>query len=199
MLVLRAIRPTLANMGSHFQEFSQLIQSGSQQIVGALRRAAAEGLCPDELTDLLKAAFTHRNQVDAAVSGVIGALDQAVEKAPDREPTMALSCAAWLSHNLQIGSGAAHAQVHLARRLPALPATAAAFERGELSSHHVSVVARAVEAVTRGGGEPGQAESMMLEEARGRDPRDLLRWGLSLVHQLAPEEMEADEERRRRQ
>src|SRR5207244_4235660 len=31
---------------------------------------------------------------------------------------------------------------------------------------------------------------------RQRDPRDLLRWGLSLVHQLAPREMEAEEQRR---
>ena len=64
---------------------------------------------------------------------------------------------------------------------------------------HVSVVARSVEAVTRGGGEPSEAESMMLREAHSREPRDLLRWGLSLVHRLAPEEMVADEERRRRQ
>src|SRR5207237_4161846 len=115
-------------------EISHPVQSGAQQIVGALRRAAAEGLDADDLTDLLKAAFTHRNQCDAAVSGVIGALDQAVEKAPDREPTMALSCAAWLTHNLQISSSAAHAQVHLARRLPAPPATPAAFQPGEPAS-----------------------------------------------------------------
>jgi hypothetical protein len=89
-------------MGSHLQELSQLVQSGSQQIVGALRRAAAEGLDADDLTDLLRAAFTHRNQVDAAVSGLIGALDQAVEKAPGGELSAGLSCAAWLSHNLQI-------------------------------------------------------------------------------------------------
>jgi hypothetical protein len=179
-------------------ELSQLIHSGSQQIVCALRRAADDGLDVDELTELLKVAFTHRNQIDAAVSGVIGALDQAAERAPDGEMTMALSCATWLSHNLQISSSAAHAQVHLARQLPFLPATAAAFERGELSSQHVSVVVRATESVARGGGQPDQAEALMLQEARRRDPRDLLRWGLSLLHQLAPQEMVAEEERRHR-
>ncbi|MDP9248436.1 MAG: 13E12 repeat family protein [Candidatus Dormibacteraeota bacterium] len=59
---------------------------------------------------------------------------------------MALSCATWLSHNLQISSIAAHAQVHLARRLTSLPATATAFQRGELSPQHASVIGRGVEA-----------------------------------------------------
>jgi hypothetical protein len=58
------------------------------------------------------------------------------------------------------------------------------------------VVARSVELVTRGGGEPGDAEILLLQEALQRDPRDLFRWALSLVHQLAPKEMEAEEERR---
>jgi len=167
-------------------------------MVAALRRAAADDLSCDDLTDLLKVAFCHRNQIDAALTSVIGALDQAAEQAPDGEATMALSSATWLSHNLHISSSAAYAQVQLARRLPSLPDTAGAFERGELSAQHVSVVARSVDAVTRGGGPPGHAEALMLEEARQREPRDLLRYGLSLVHQLAPEEMLAEEERRRR-
>ncbi len=179
-------------------EFVHLVEAGSQQIVGALRRAAAEGLDVEGLTDVLKVAFSCRNQVDAAVTSAIGALDQAAEKAPDGEVTMALSCATWLSHNLQISSSAAHAQVHLARRLPSLPATAAAFQRGELSPQHASVIVRGVEAVERGCGEAGPAEALLLQEARQRDPRDLLRWGLSLLHRLAPQEMVAEEEGRHR-
>ena len=179
-------------------EFIQLVEAGSQQIVGALRQAAAQGLDVEGLTDVLKVAFSCRNQVDAAVTSAIGALDQAAEKAPDGEVTMALSCATWLSHNLQVSSSTAHAQVLLARRLPSLPATATAFQRGELSPQHASVVVRGVEAVERGGGEAGPAEALLLQEARQRDPRDLLRWGLSLLHELVPQEMVAEEERRRR-
>ena len=37
----------------------------------------------------------------------------------------------------------------------------------------------------------------MLREASRRDPRDLLRYGLGLLHQMAPREMEAEEDRRR--
>ena len=48
----------------------------------------------------------------------------------------------------------------------------------------------------RGGGDPMDAETMLIQEAQERDPRDLFRWGLSLVHQLAPKEMEAEEDRR---
>jgi hypothetical protein len=72
-------------------ELSQLVRSSSQQLVGALRRAAAENLDTDELTDLLKVAFSHRNQIDAALTGAIGALDRATEKAPDGELAAGLS------------------------------------------------------------------------------------------------------------
>jgi len=181
-------------------ELSQRIQSGAQEIVGALRQAATgnEPLDTEDLTDLLKVVFSNRNQIEAAITGAIGALDQACEKAPDGEATMALSCATWLSLNTQISSSAAYAQVHLARQLPSLPGTASAFERGELSPQHASVVIRSVEYVVRGGGDPEQAEALMLQEAQERDPRDLLRWGLGLLHRLSPEEMVADEERRHR-
>ena len=44
-------------------EFSELIRSGSQQIVGGLRSAATGDLDTDQLTDLLKVAFSCRNQI----------------------------------------------------------------------------------------------------------------------------------------
>jgi hypothetical protein len=50
----------------------------------------------------------------------------------------------------------------------------------------------------RGGGEPSRAEALMLEEARQYDRQDLLRWGVGLLHRLAPPEMVAEEERRHR-
>src|SRR5437879_3547655 len=187
-----------SSMRTATAELSELLQSAAQQFVGVLRRAASgvDGLDTDGLTYLLRVAFTQRNQIDAALTGAVGALDRVAEKAPDGEATMGLSCAEWLSHTLHISSSAGYAQVRLARQLPYLPATASAFERGELSPQHASGSARSVEQVTRGGGDPGDAEALLLEEARQRDPRDLLRWGLSLVHQLAPREMEAEEQRR---
>jgi hypothetical protein len=187
-------------MDSVTAEVSQRIQSCMDQIVADLRSTAAsaenDNLALAQTTDVLKVAFSQRNRFDAALTGAVGALDRAAEKAPGGELTAGLSCAAWLSQNLNISSSAGYAQVRLARQLPYLPDTASAFARGDISPQHASVVARSVELVTRGGGSPGDAEGLLLEEAGQRDPRDLFRWGLSLVHQLAPREMEAEEQRR---
>jgi hypothetical protein len=187
-------------MSSASAEIGQRIRSHVDEIAADLRHASVAlesgDLTVAEMTHVMTTAFTDRNRMDAALTGAIGALDRAAQKAPDSELTAGLSCAAWLSQNLHISSSAGYAQVRLARQLPSLPDTASAFERGDISPQHASVVARSVELVTRGGGDPGDAESLLLEEAMQRDPRDLFRWGLSLVHQLAPQEMEAEEERR---
>src|SRR5438105_10243902 len=187
-------------MGSVRAEVSASIQSHMDGIVADLRRAASEvrsdGVSVFEMTEVLKTAFANRNRFDAALSQAVGALDKVTERAPDDELTGGLSCPQWLSENLRISSSAGYAQVRLARQLPSLPHTAKAFERGELSSQHASVVARSVEMVVRGGGDPCEAEARLLQEARQREPRDLFRWGLSLAHELAPREMEAEEDRR---
>lgn len=192
----RATLPGVSALGS---ELTELVTTGAQQMVAALRRAAVESDSVEELTEVLRVAYIQRNQIDSALTRVIGALDLIADRGGrDGELTMGLSCATWLAHNLQISSGAAHAQVQLARQLPGLPATAAAFERGELSGQHASVVARSVEHVARGGGDAAVAEELLLLEAKRRDPRNLLRWGLGLLHRLAPIEMESEEERRHR-
>jgi len=170
------------------------------QIVAELRRAGSavenDGLSVYGMTSVLKSAMSDRNRLEAALTGGIGALDRVAERVPDGQLTAGLSCATWLSQHCQMSSSAAHAQVRLARQLPFLPDTARAFERGEISPQHASVVARSVELVARGEGDQGEAEARLLEEARVRDPRDLFRWGLSLVHELAPREMEAEEDQR---
>ena len=187
-------------MCSRGVELSQAIQSGIQQAIDALRSAACEGLDMNQLTGILKVAFTERNRFDASVSGLIGAVDGLAEEDPEGRQRMALSCASWLDLNLQMGSSAAFAQVHLARQLPGLPTTAAAFERGELSSLHVSAIVRTVEEVRRGGGEDEdveEAEFRMLQQASQHDPRSLRRVGLSLLHEYCPRELEVEEARQR--
>src|ERR1700716_905464 len=160
-----------ANMHSRCSELTELVEAGSRQVVGALRVASAEGLSVRQMTELLGAAPRQRNQIASAVTSLIGAVDAAAEKAADDGSlTLGLSCATWLAHNLHISSSAAHAQVRLARQLPSLPATAAAFERGELSGQHASVVARSVERGARGGGGPGQAERLALGGGGGGGP-----------------------------
>jgi hypothetical protein len=63
-------------------ELSEGLHSASQQFVGTLRGAVSDGLEVGQLTELLEVAFSVRNQMDAAVSSAIGALDQAAQKAP---------------------------------------------------------------------------------------------------------------------
>src|SRR5207253_7386105 len=96
--------------GSATVEISRGIQSGMDQIVAALGRAASsvdkEGLPVAEMTEVLKTAFSNRNRFDAALSGAIGALDKAAQRVPDEELTGGLSCADWLSESLRISSSA---------------------------------------------------------------------------------------------
>ena len=180
------------------QELAADLNKGADLMIGVLREAADNDLQAQALTELLEIAFTGRNQLEAALTTTVGALDQAVKRFPEGIlPDRGLSCVEWLSHAQHISDQAAYAQVQLARKLPQLEltSTAQAFEQGQISAQHASVVARSVEMVIRGGGEPEKAESMLLEEARQTTPRELLRWGLNLVHQLAPREMEKEEER----
>jgi hypothetical protein len=64
------------------------------QIIAVLRVGAAaenDGPDADELTDVLKVAFSQRNRFDAALTGAVGALDRVAEPAPDGELTWGLS------------------------------------------------------------------------------------------------------------
>jgi hypothetical protein len=85
------------------------VESGIEQAVAAFRRAAVEDLGIERLTDLLKVAFTHRNQLDAALIEVVGARDRAVEADTGGVRTLAFSCAGWLSNTLHISQKSAHA------------------------------------------------------------------------------------------
>jgi hypothetical protein len=187
-------------MCSEAPEFSRQIQSAAQELAGALRGAAAAGLDLECLRDILRTAFTARNQVEAAVTAAIGALDASTQAAAEAGPGRVQSCASWLSDTLRVGPTAAHAQVRLARSLPSTPDAAAAYERGELSYQHVCVVARVVAMASTAGaeGNAAQVEMLMRREAGRRTPRGLLRWGLNLLHQLAPGQPMAAENLRHR-
>ncbi len=177
---------------------AERLRSAGRALISALQEAAASDLDPRRLTDLLDVAFTLRNQLDAALTAAVGTLDRGLEGDPEGAASLGLSCPAWLGFRLRLSAAAAHVQVHLARRLPAYPATRQAFARGELSAQHAGVVVRVLEAIERGGAVAEEAEPLLLQEAERSDPRSLYRWGLSLLHQLAPRELEDEEERRHR-
>jgi Domain of unknown function (DUF222) len=161
-----------------------------------LRRCADLGLSADELTDLLRPVFGLRNSFDATLTGLVGALDQRVEAerragGDPQDPTT--SCAARLRDQFRLTSSAAYSLVRLARQLGELPATAATFERGELSQQQAVAIAQTVDRVVKGGGRPEEAEPLLLVEAGHRDAYDLLLWGRHLRHQLNPSELASEE------
>jgi hypothetical protein len=167
--------------------------SGLHQAVAGLRACSSPDLSSEALSFLLASAFDLRNQLDSTLTGLVDLLDQAVERGrQDDDPTT--SCAAWLRDGLHMTSSAAYGQVRLARQLRSLPDTAAAFAAGTLSQPHAMAITRTVDRVGLGGGDPRVAESMLLVEANGRNPHDLLMWGRHLRHRLNPQELAEEED-----
>jgi hypothetical protein len=168
-----------------------------EQGVEDLARCADLDLPTERLTELVRETFTLRNRLDAALTGLVGRLDERMraEQDPD-DPS--LSCAAWLREELRMNNGAAWGQVRLARQLRDLPSTRVAFAGGVISSQHAMAITRTVDRVVAGGGRAADAEGPLLREAMGRSPYDLLRWGRHLRHRLNPEEVADEEEQAQR-
>src|SRR5207302_11513360 len=152
--------------------------------IDGLRGGASTGLPEESLRSVLRAGFRLRNRLDAALTELVGCLDEAIQAHDDGDPTA--SCAAWLREELHLASGAAHSQVRLARQLRQLPDTAAAFADGALSAQHAITIARTVDRVVLGGGQPEVAESVLLAEARRPAPYTLLLFGPHLRQRPAP-------------
>jgi hypothetical protein len=122
-----------------------------EQGVEDLSRCADLDLPTERLTELVRETFTLRNRLDAALTRLVGRLDERMraEQDPD-DPS--LSCAAWLREELRMNSGAAWGQVRLARQLRDLPSTRVAFAGGVISSQHAMAITRTVDRVVAGGG-----------------------------------------------
>jgi Domain of unknown function (DUF222) len=97
----------------------------------------------------------------------------------------ALSAKAWLRHHCRMAPGAAAEHARVARRLPELPATEAAFTDGEISYAHVRVITRAT-----GDLQPqvvDELETVLTDAGRELDPKRLRTTAEHARHALAPE------------
>ena len=162
-------------------------------------RGADLDLPTEQLAELVSATLTLRNQLDAALTGLVGRLDEQMRSEQgSNDPSV--SCAAWLREEHHLNSSTAWGQVRLARQLRDLPRTRVAFAAGLISAQHAMVVGRTVDRVVLGDGRAADAEPALIREAFERSPSDLLRWGRHLRHQLNPDELadEEEEEHRRR-
>jgi hypothetical protein len=79
-----------------------------------------------------------------------------------------LSMVAWLRTHGKLSGGAAMERITIARQLDKLPETEKAFQRGDLGYEHVAIMSRTAQHV--GVAAVQQAESVLLEAARGKDP-----------------------------
>jgi hypothetical protein len=78
-------------MGSSTADLAQRVQSGIQQVVGALREAAGQELDAREWTQLLGVALTGRNQLDAALTGAVATVAMSPAFSPFGAGLVALS------------------------------------------------------------------------------------------------------------
>jgi hypothetical protein len=175
----------------------ELLERGLRMIeqgIELVRRYGCGERGPEVLTGALRDVFQQGNRLEAARTALIGELDQIEQARPDGERER--SVPGWLRWEMHLTDSAAYGQVRLARQLGGLPSVASAFARGEVSQHHAATIARTVDQVERWGGNASavrEAEVLMLEEARHRDPDDLLNWGKDLRHRLDPEDLAAEE------
>lgn len=88
-------------------------------------------------------------------------------------PDGSVSMAAWLQHHCRLAPGAARDRVNAAHRLGELPATAAAFDAGEISWPHVAIIAGVATDDRRGA--VIACEDTLVDAARQVDPRTLRR------------------------
>src|SRR5437879_13602953 len=91
----------------------------------------------------LKALRRNINRLEAEAARTLEAFDRTNAYEVDGS----LSAASWLRHRCNISYNTASNQVQMARRLPELPQAQAAFASGDISSTHVSLMARAADQV----------------------------------------------------
>jgi hypothetical protein len=121
------------------------------------------------------------NRLDAESARTLEAFDRTNAYEADGS----LTAASWLRHRCNLSYSTASNQVQLACRLPDLPQAQAAFASGDISSAHVSLMARAADQV---GLEPvREQEEVLVEAARQLDPRMFRQVTLHLRHSVDPD------------
>src|SRR5215203_2125891 len=130
----------MAGMGTGSASLTEVAVDGP---LVALRRAVEALVVPpggEALAELLRV----RDLLEARVADAVAAFDGS----GGWDVEGATSMTAWLADRGGMGRGRASAALGVARKLRALPATAAAWRSGELSSGRVEVIAANVSATT---------------------------------------------------
>src|SRR5437660_9828325 len=84
--------------------------------IDGLRGGASTGLPEESLRSVLRAGFRLRNRLDAALTELVGCLDEAIQAHDYGDPT--ISCVAWLREERHLSSYAHHDYALLASQRP---------------------------------------------------------------------------------
>ena len=201
---MRSLEALLADLSHQYEDpFATGLWGELDRALTLLVRAGPDLLPPHALRQELAHLNRMQRRFEAATARWVAELERAerLQPAPPGE-----RCADFLRESLHVTPGAAEGQVRTARRLGELPATATAFDRGEISAAHASVICQAVEQFRAGqlASEQSEAEAeverALLDGAAQMDPKELLRHWRQLRHQLDPqgEQEQENQERRRR-
>ncbi len=125
----------------------------------------ALGLDPDTLGDVeLTAALDAIRRAEARLAAARARLVAAADARRTFAASGHLNAASWLADRNHSPMGDAHADVRLARRLPGMPVTRAAFEAGDITARHAHVLAGLAAPATAGAF--AEAEEFLVGQAR---------------------------------
>jgi hypothetical protein len=127
-----------------------------------------------------------RNQADAACTRLTGAFDTSRVWSE----CGARSAAAWITAHCRLDKDTAKTEVRNARRLRSMPDTAAAFERGDITAHHVAQLGRAQHKNPDAFADSG--EQLLLEVATSQHPASFDKVITYWRHINAPDDAERD-------
>src|SRR5581483_10288095 len=167
---------------------------GGSCALAELEREDIADVPVEVIGDQLVELFAHRNRVDAEIERRLHRFDKGEGYAADH----ALSAQAWLRWKCRLSASEASERVKVARQLPQLELTAAAFADGSVSYRHAALIARTASEI--GEKWESNAESILVTAAKEVDP-GRLRFAVGhLKHYLVPDgaldEANANYERR---
>jgi hypothetical protein len=134
-----------------------------------------DGAGLDDAADAdLEAMVEDLYSLDARLTGARCAVLRRFDTAKVWRPCGARSAAMWVATRTRVSKGLAGAELKLARRLGAIPATAAALEAGDITVEAAKLIAGCASGRTEDAFD-AEAEAFLLAEAKRQRYRDLVR------------------------
>lgn len=164
-------------------------------LVSAIDELAADDLDtvgPRAVAGELPDLWRQLQRLEAELERRLAVVDRAGVWAEDGS----ISIRAWLRRHTHMAAGEASDRVRTARRLDAMPKTAAAFADGEIGYRHARVIAHAVDQSPACAETIPEAEPILVEFARDHDPASLRRLVRHWQHRVDADAFERGDQER---